>query len=408
MDTALSGRPGREPTGTPSPSARLPLLDVLRGAAILGTLATNVWLFASPTAEVGPLLGSDAMASLDVLVADPSAANAVEGVFRFLANGKFLSLLAVLFGAGVAIQYRSAAKRGLRWPRAYAGRSLFLLVEGAVHFTLVFAWDVLMGYAVTGLLTAWLLTRSRAVQGAVMGLAAAAHVTLMSLATWALAVAPQGASDPGDVADVAAVYGDGGYLEQVGLRLDNLLVLRMEPVLSFGLLLFLFLLGARLMRAGAFGPGEAARRLRARMAAWGLGLGLPLSLAASLGGAELVLLERYVLAPVVAVGYIGLIGLVLDRLPRTGPVTGAVSALGRTAMTGYVAQNVLCSLLCYGFGLGLASRLAGSGPWWVLGLWAGVCLFLLAAASLWLRYFPYGPLEWLQKSVLDATGGRRR
>ncbi|MEJ8643390.1 hypothetical protein WKI68_22305 [Streptomyces sp. MS1.HAVA.3] len=29
-------------------TARLPLLDVLRGAAVLGTLMTNVWIFASP------------------------------------------------------------------------------------------------------------------------------------------------------------------------------------------------------------------------------------------------------------------------------------------------------------------------------------------------------------------------
>lgn len=34
-------------------TARLPLLDVLRGAAILGTLMTNVWIFTSPGSEWG-------------------------------------------------------------------------------------------------------------------------------------------------------------------------------------------------------------------------------------------------------------------------------------------------------------------------------------------------------------------
>lgn len=32
-------------------AARLPLLDVLRGVAILGTLMTNVWIFAAPGAK---------------------------------------------------------------------------------------------------------------------------------------------------------------------------------------------------------------------------------------------------------------------------------------------------------------------------------------------------------------------
>lgn len=34
-------------------TTRLPLLDVLRGAAILGTLMTNVWIFTSPGSEWG-------------------------------------------------------------------------------------------------------------------------------------------------------------------------------------------------------------------------------------------------------------------------------------------------------------------------------------------------------------------
>lgn len=90
-------------------TARLPLLDVLRGAAILGTLMTNVWIFASPGSEWGVLTGG--LASPDPL-ADPSAATVAESVFRFLADGKFLALLTVLFGVGLAIQYDSAARRG--------------------------------------------------------------------------------------------------------------------------------------------------------------------------------------------------------------------------------------------------------------------------------------------------------
>ncbi len=80
----------------------------------------------------------------------------------------------------------------------------------------------------------------------------------------------------------------------------------------------------------------------------------------------------------------------------------ALGSVGRTALSCYVAQNLLCMLLCYGIGLGLAERLGGSGPWWVMGLWAGVSLTLAAGSWLWLRRFDHGPLEAVQRTVLRS------
>jgi uncharacterized protein len=282
-------------------------------------------------------------------------------------------------------------------------------VEGALHFVLVFAWDVLMGYAVTGLVVAWLLTRSPRTRRIVLWTAATGHVLFMTLVTAALATANVQEPSARETAELTALYAEGSYLEQVLFRLDHALLLRIEPIITFGLLVALFLIGVGLLRAGAFHPDVSGRRLRVRLACWGLGVGLPLNLATALGGAELFLLDRYVAAPVVAVGYIGLIGVVVDRLSKFGVVANAFSALGRTAMSGYIAQNVVCALLCYGFGLGLAAQLGGAQPWWTLGLWTAVSLGLLVGASLWLRRFRYGPLEWVQKSVVSRfTGSPRR
>ncbi|MEU9298960.1 DUF418 domain-containing protein [Streptomyces sp. NPDC048269] len=380
---------------------RLPLLDVLRGAAILGTLMTNVWIFASPGSEWSVLAGG--LASPDPL-ADPSAATVAESVFRFLADGKFLSLLTVLFGVGLAIQYDSAARRGEPWPGRYPRRAAFLFVEGTVHFVLVFAWDVLMGYAVTALLVAWLLARSEKVRRGAMGAAAAVHLTLVALVTLAAVTKPEeasGGTPKAPSADAVELYAHGGYGSQIAFRLEHFAALRVEPVFSFGLLVFLFLLGVRLHRAGAFTATADGRRIRTRMAAWGLGLGLPLNAATALGGDDFFVLGRYGVAPLVAVGYIGLIGVALDRLWIPKPVTTALGSVGRTALSCYVAQNLLCVLLCYGIGLGLADRLAGTGPWWVMGLWAAVALALAAGSWLWLRRFDRGPLESVQHAALS-------
>lgn len=385
-------------------TTRLPLLDVLRGAAVLGTLMTNVWIFASPGSEWSVLQGG--LGAPDP-IADPSAANIAETVFRFLADGKFLALLTVLFGVGLAIQFDSAARRGEPWPGRYPKRAAFLFVEGTVHFVLVFAWDVLMGYAVTALLVAWLLARSERVRRVAMWTAGGVHLALVALVTLALMSASDTSPEGPDGPDPAAVelYAHGGYGAQIAFRLQNIGALRIEPVFSFGLLVFLFLLGVRLHRAGAFTATAEGRRIRNRLAAWGLGLGLPLNAAATLGGEDFFVLGRYGAAPLLALGYIGLIGIALDRLWIPRAATRALGSVGRTALSCYVAQNLLCMLLCYGIGLGLADRPADSGPWWVMGLWAGVSLVLAAGSWLWLRRFDRGPLEALQHAVLSP---RRR
>ncbi|MFK0258408.1 DUF418 domain-containing protein [Streptomyces sp. NPDC090445] len=387
---------------TAAAGGRLPLLDVLRGAAILGTLMTNVWIFTSPGSEWSVLQGR---LDLPDPLSDPAPGTIAEFVFRFLADGKFLSLLTILFGVGLAIQFDSAARRGQPWPGRYTRRAAFLFLEGTVHFVLVFAWDVLMGYAVTALLVAWLLARSERVRRAALWTAAAVHLALVGLVTLGSLASPDTGTKAPDL-DAVRLYADGSWPDQIRFRLDHALILRIEPVFSFGLLVFLFLLGVRLHRAGAFAPTTAGRRIRARMAGWGLGLGLPLGLAAALGGSDFFALGRYVIAPLVAVGYIGLIGWALDR--RVLPGAAALGNVGRTALSAYVGQNLLCMLLCYGIGLGLTARFAGTGPWWVMGLWAAVSLALAAGSWLWLRRFERGPLEAVQHWALTPRRTGRR
>lgn len=382
-------------TTTPTTSVdgrRLPLLDVLRGAAILGTLMTNVWIFTGPGAEWGIWQAGFGGASFD------SFPQAAVSVFRALADGKFLSLLTILFGAGLAIQFASAERRSQPWPGRYRWRAMFLFAEGTAHFVLIFAWDVLMGYAVTALVVARLLTRTARTQRRFMLWAGGIHLSLMAVLT-AFMVA--GEDSPSTVSpEVVDLYANGSYVDQVLFRVQNALVLRAEPVLTFFLLLFLFLLGTRLFRAGAFALDDTGRRIRARLLAWGLGLGVPLTVVSTLGGADLFLLGRYVAAPLMALGYLALIGIAVDRLARDNRVLKALTAVGRMALSGYVLQNLLSMLICYGIGLGLAARLDGWQPWWGMGLWLLVSAVLVTFANLWLRRFRQGPLEALQHRAL--------
>lgn len=370
----------------PAASKRLRLLDALRGFAIIGTLASNIWIFTAAGSE-GSVMHQTGAATFG----DP-----LEFIFRLWSNGKFLSTLTILFGVGIAIQYRSAQRRGLRWPGRYKWRTAFLFVEGTVHFIFIFAFDVLMGYAVTALVVAWLLNRSRRFRQVIAATALALHLVIVAGCTAAMM---QGqASRSAAQADVD-LFASGSWFAQIHFRLDHFLAFRSEPILMFPLLVLLFMSGVALFRSGAFGTNATAERIRARMMVWGFGIGAPLNLATMLGGEKLFFMDRYLSAPVLAIGFIGAAGWLTQRFPNAALVRG-LSNLGRTALSGYVIQNALAAVCCYGFGLGLTARMAGYGSWWAVALWAAISAFLVCGASWWLRHFSAGPLETLQKRVL--------
>ncbi|MEV1000503.1 DUF418 domain-containing protein [Nonomuraea sp. NPDC050202] len=352
---------------------RIDALDVLRGVAILGTLGTNIWIFTDPGGPPAILsFGGDA--------------GVAETFLRFLSNGKFLGLLTLLFGVGLELQYRSAVRRGLAWPGRYLWRAALLFAEGALHFVLIFEFDVLMGYALTSMIVAYLIGRSeRAVTAWMVG-AGTLLVALVSLVTLALLTAQGQAAG-----SAPAAYPD-GWLDQVRLRLDNLVVFRAELVLIVPLGIVLFLLGARLLRAGVF--EERGARLRGRLMAAGLGLGVPLNLLTSFAGPAWFMVDRYLMAPLVALGLLALVtSIVLGMKGAPGVLRRGLTGVGRTALSCYVFQNLAAGVLCYGWGLGLAARFDGLRPWWVPVAWGAVCLLFMVLSSLWLRRFARGPLE---------------
>ncbi|MGW0064974.1 DUF418 domain-containing protein [Streptosporangium sandarakinum] len=360
---------------------RIDVLDLLRGVAIMGTLGTNIWIFTSPAGPAGVL---DAL----------GGTGAVETVLRFLSNGKFLALLTLLFGIGLELQYRSAARRGAPWPGRYLWRAGLLFAEGLLHYLLVFEFDVLMGYAVTSVVVAYLIGRSDRVVTAWTAGAGVVFASMVGLVTLALISDDTPASPPRP----GTLFTDGSYADQVAARIELAGFYRLEAVFIIPLGITLFLLGARLMRAGALEDSARGAALRGRLMAAGLGVGVPLNLLTSFAGDDWVLVDRYLLPPLVALGLLALITGVAHRMSRlSGGVPGfarrGLTAAGRTALSCYVAQNLIASVLCYGWGLGLAAKLADLRPWWTVAAWAGICLLLATLSALWLRRFRRGPLE---------------
>ncbi len=173
---------------------------------------------------------------------------------------------------------------------------------------------------------------------------------------------------------------------------------------------FLYLFGAKLVRAGAFSPDDAGRRIRRRLLGWGLAIGVPLNLLplVPIGHPAFQLvagLDRYIFAIILAVGYIGLVALFLEKgwLPW---LQGRLEDIGKTALSCYMLQNVLGCALFYGWGLGLGRFEVGSLG--TVAAWAAISAALALFAHLWLKHFPTGPFEmvWRRLSALAEPGRR--
>jgi uncharacterized protein len=73
-----------------------------------------------------------------------------------------------------------------------------------------------------------------------------------------------------------------------------------------------------------------------------------------------------------------------------------LEAVGQMAFTNYVLQTVICTLVFFGYGLNYYGELEFYQIYFVvLGIW----VLQLLVSPLWLRYFLYGPLEWLWRSL---------
>ncbi|MFQ6229888.1 DUF418 domain-containing protein [Nocardia sp. NPDC002869] len=377
--------PGPNPPRPP----RLAALDVLRGIAILGTLGTNVWILTDPEGLTGYLHR--------ISISPTDGWMWAEKVLQQLAQGKFLGLLTVMFGIGLAIQQTSARRAGRPWPGGYPWRAALLFLDGLLNFLLIAEFDVLMGYAVTAAIVAFLLTRSGRAQGRWLYTMLGVHLTLIALYAVSLVLAEPAA--PQERAPLSPnPYADGSFWDLVLFRAEHALVFRVETIVILPLSIVLFLVGARLFHAGVFLPEGA--RLRRRLLLAGFGVAAPIDLLAGLaGGGDLVLITRYVVAPVVSLGILALVAEFSVRRSRTGFAGRRLSEIGRAALSCYILQNLVASILCYGWGFGLAARFAPEArvPFTV-AVYVTVCAVIALFAHCWLRRFERGPVEWLWHS----------
>jgi uncharacterized protein len=382
---------GRPPAAPVTPAERLPLLDLLRGVAIAGIVFVNLKFFATPLFSV-----------LEYRLVDdfPGVAHrAADWVVMALAEGKFYPLLALLFGYGFGIQLERAGEPGGRYLRRLAG----LLALGLAHAFLVWAGDVLVTYAVVGALLALFRRRSDRALLAWAGLLYGVHLLVLGLSGLVVA---EGGRDTAAAAAVRSTYAEGSFGQVLAQRAaDAAITLPSSVVGGAPGFLAMMLLGLWAQRRGVFRrPGEHATLLR-RTALVGLALGGGCSIAyatlwwfsdgrGALAGLAFVVGGGGFLQ---ALGYAAAVTLLVER-GRTR-LLEPLRPVGRLALSSYLLQSLLATLVFYGYGLGLYGRV---GPAPGLAVALGIVAACVLLSAVWLRVFRIGPAEWLLRSLTYA------
>jgi uncharacterized protein len=422
--------PPAEPDGAP----RVAVLDILRGLAILGILFMNI---------------NDMGGSLHVLFTGDirhfgwTTADQIAWWPReVLANGTARALLEMLFGVGMVILTDRAATRATKWQvmRAYWWRNIVLLAFGIIHI-LVLLWpgDILHTYAIAALLAVlfrrwrprWLIVAGlslamlqlvgagigtvmsqrqaaavaalRADQTAGKPLAAESRKTLAAADKRAAERAKRKAESAALIAaEDAARTGTARTWVQAAWDITWWVQSRGLEILFVWEALATMLIGAALYKLGII-QGARSRRFYQNLTAisYAVGISLRMLQAAAdtrfdgqqsiwIAGGEIARLAN-------TVGHIGLVNLLLLSVRGT-TLLRPFAAAGRTALSVYILQTLICLWVIYPpWGLALYGQ-QGWAAFMATALIVNAGLLWLA--NWWDKRYAIAPVEWAWRSVV--------
>lgn len=403
MSSSKNSVLSHETAGPVAPASRMFEVDMVRGFALFGVLLVNMYGF-----------GADSIAW------NAFTDKLTFSVTRIFFESKMWTLFSILFGFGFALQLQSADVRGARIFPTYLRRLVVLFVIGAAH-ALLFDGDILMLYAELGLV----LLIIRNVSTRLLLLLAVGLMLAFPLARFISDLDPS--AESADILSVSEareelkesqyddVYANGTLAE---VAADNASAIPADPLEDLytpesGLtVLGMFLIGFSIGRAGILRDISGHASSIAHIRAWGLGLGLTAMAAermlASVYGYAVFRAQQADTgiqfagdllftfgATALALGYAAMI-ILAAQTPRGRAILMPLAAVGRLALTVYLTQTLIFTTLFYGYGFGQAFRL---GPVEVT-TWA-VFFFAvqIIACQWWLKYFCFGPVEWLWRSL---------
>lgn len=387
------------------PAERYQSLDIIRGVAILGILIMNIQSFSM----------------IEAAYLNPTAFGDLTGINKWVwiqshifADQKFMTIFAILFGAGIILiservedKQRSAASIQYR-------RIFWLFIIGLIHAYIFWHGDILVPYAMCAVLV-FLFRKLSATKLIIIGLCLLMVPSLLYLMFgWSMQFWPQESINntmitwhPGaeHIVKEIAAFQD-GWLVQMPYRIKSSITFE-----TFVFFIWtgwraggLMLIGMALYKWGILTANRSSK-FYLWMFISGILIGIPVisygiynnfkadfSLQYSMFfGSQ----YNYLGSLCVSAAYIGFILYIFQKI-RNSKIFTYLAQVGRTALSNYLFQTLLCTLVFYGQGFALFARVERKYQIIIVIL---VWFVQIIVTHIWLKYYKFGPMEWLWRSL---------
>ena len=388
-------------------------MDILRGFAILGIFIANLGSGFSWYREEAQLTGPFLLPELD---------HKMGFLHHMFIEGKFYSIFSLLFGWGIALQFKRADAKGINAAPTVRRRLFFMLLLGAVHL-LIWPGDIVFFYALLGFILLPLRkfsNRTLLVTGIIL-------VLSPILLYWAKMTWPV-LNYPAELLVKTGIKVDGALLN---LKSEDDFINMMKHGSWFDQLKgnisgfffrynYLFFVSRVPKVLGMFLIGYVVGRSdfyknilqHKKILYWVIGIGLLIGLPANFylarymtyfngdyfnlktKGLHQTIFYALGVAPLAMV-YVALFMLSF----QTGvgkKILSILAPVGKMAFSNYILQSLIGNFVFLGAGLGYMGQV---GPVYYTLFGIGVFIIQIILSTIWLKYFNYGPLEWLWRSA---------
>jgi uncharacterized protein len=361
---------------------RTPIVDALRGWALLGVVLVNFAIFYS-------------FARVQRIPADDWVSQAVKLAVQVVFQGKGWPALALLFGYGFSAWIAKARARGQNPVPGFLRRMLLLLVIGVINCALYYG-DVLKDYALVGLVVL-LFYRVSSRTALALGIGC-----LLAFPAVIAAVRAFGLESPVPSPDIALYRShDLGQVLWFGLQSGLSIGLSPTKYADWNLVMLgCAFLGVYIQKRGWLENLTGSLPWIRRVFWFALAFALA-SAAARAGAAQLGLNpDAYYdirFWPMLGQAAFFMAGLCwLHAKDRLQGLFAGLQSIGRMTLTNYFLQNLAGLLIFSGVGLGLLYRIPYS-----LHVGIAALLFVLQVwfSRFWLRRYPVGPIEWAWRTL---------
>lgn len=391
-------------------------MDVLRGFAILGIFIANLLSFS--------FYSHDLPDNSPYLL--PKADHTMAFLHHMFIEGKFYSIFSLLFGWGIALQFKRAAANDVNALPTVRRRLLFMLLLGAVHL-LIWTGDIVFFYA----LLAFILLPLRKFSNKILLVTGAILILSPILLYWLKMTWPVLNYPSEKLGQTGQWVGDQLFPQYKEVNTREEFAAIMDEITWWDFLknnlsgfffrysylffssripkvLGMFLIGYVIGRSDFYKNLAQHKKLVVIIIVSGLLIGLPANylLAQQMqdhegdyfglqqNGLYQTIWYALGVAPL-ALAYVGLFMLAFKG--KTGnKFLSLLAPVGKMAFSNYMMQSLIGNFVFFGAGLNYMWKV---GP--VYYTIFGVLVFILQViiSTIWLKYFNYGPVEWIWRSA---------